>query len=61
MKREFADYLTDIHDSIIAIEEFVDEMTLKEFRDDRKTIYATIRCFEIIGEATNKNSSFFWE
>ena len=53
-KREFADYLQDIHDSIIALEEFVDKMTLTDFKGDKKTIYAAIRCFEIIGEATKK-------
>ncbi len=53
-KREFADYLQDIYDSIIALEEFVSKMTLRDFKGDKKTIYAAIRCFEVIGEATRK-------
>jgi uncharacterized protein with HEPN domain len=59
MKREFADYLRDIYDSIIALEEFVGKMTLKDFKNDKKTIYAAIRCFEIIGEATKKIPNVF--
>jgi len=59
MKREFADYLLDICDSIIALEEFVGKMTLRDFKDDKKTIYAAIRCFEIIGEATKKIPNVF--
>jgi uncharacterized protein with HEPN domain len=44
-KREFADYLQDIYDSIAALEEFVGKMTLRDFKDDKKTIYAAIRFF----------------
>ncbi len=58
-KREFADYLQDIYDSITALEEFVGKMTLKDFKGDKKTIYAAIRCFEVIGEATKKIPSVF--
>jgi uncharacterized protein with HEPN domain len=52
IKREYADYLQDILESIEALEEFVKDMRLKDFKKDRKTVFASIRCFEIIGEAT---------
>ncbi len=51
-KREHSDYLKDIYDSITALEEFVKGMNLKKFTKDRKTVFAAIRCFEVIGEAT---------
>ncbi len=52
-KREFEDYIQDIHDSINAIEEFVKELEFEDFVRDRKTIFAVTRAIEIIGEATN--------
>ncbi|NWF77936.1 MAG: DUF86 domain-containing protein [Chloroflexi bacterium] len=51
-KREYGDYLEDISDSIDAIEEFVKGMEFEDFTKDRKTIFAVVRCIEIIGEAT---------
>ena len=51
-KREYGDYLEDISDSINAIEEFVKGMEFEDFTKDRKTIFAVVRCIEIIGEAT---------
>ena len=59
MKREFTDSLIDICESIIALEEFTGTMTLKDFKDDKKTIYAAIRCFEVMGEATKKIPNVF--
>jgi len=52
IKREYSDYLQDIFESINALEEFVKDMRLTDFKKDRKTMFAAIRCFEIIGEAT---------
>jgi len=58
-RRGFSDYLQDIYESIIALEEFVGKMTLKDFKDDKKTRYAAIRCFEVVGEATKKIPNVF--
>jgi len=44
-------YLTDIQNSIIGIESYIQNMTADEFANDRKTYNATVREFEIIGEA----------
>jgi uncharacterized protein with HEPN domain len=53
-KRETRDYLEDILQSIIDIQDFIDGMTLDQFSADRKTINAVVRSLEIIGEATKK-------
>jgi uncharacterized protein with HEPN domain len=55
-ERDYSDYLQDILDSIVALEEFVSGMKFKDFKNDKKTLFAAIRCFEVIGEAT-KNIS----
>lgn len=52
MKRDVALYLKDILEAMDAIENFVSDMTLEEFKTDDKTSSAVIRKFEIIGEAT---------
>ncbi|MGD9975910.1 MAG: DUF86 domain-containing protein [Desulfatirhabdiaceae bacterium] len=44
-------YLSDILESIEAIESFVDNVDFDFFRQDRKTFSASIRELEIIGEA----------
>lgn len=54
MKREFIDYVQDIIDAIDKIEEFTQGITLEQFSKDDKTLFATVRAFEIIGEATSK-------
>lgn len=54
MKREYVDYVKDIQDSIEKIEEFNKGLTFEEFEKDIKTVFATVRAFEIIGEASNK-------
>ena len=46
-------YLTDIIDSINAISSYTDNLTLESFVLDRKSFQATIREFEVIGEAIN--------
>ena len=51
-KRIFIDSLTDILNEIDRIFKFISDMTFDEFTRDEKTIYAVIRSFEIIGEAT---------
>lgn len=50
-KQLYADYIQDILDSIGDIEEFVKDLSIEEFAEDRKTINAVVRSFEVIGEA----------
>lgn len=57
MTKEYRDYLRDIFDSILSIENFVDGMTIQEFLTDLKTQFAVVRAFEIIGEAASKISN----
>jgi len=51
MKREIGDYIEDIIKAMNAAMEFVNDMSYDEFVKDTKTIYATIRSLEVIGEA----------
>ena len=48
------DYLRDILDAMDKAGEFANGMNFMSFRDDDKTVYATIRALEIIGEAAKK-------
>lgn len=50
-KRVIEDYLQDMLDSIVAIEEFIEGMSVDDFKQDRKTIFAVTRAIEIIGKA----------
>jgi len=54
VKRVYTDYIQDILDSIQDIENFIQEMSYDDFKDDRKTINAVVRSIEIIGEASKK-------
>ncbi len=51
MPRDYEDYLNDILDAILKIEDFTKGMTLETFKEDDKTVFAVIRAMEIIGEA----------
>jgi uncharacterized protein with HEPN domain len=53
-KREFLDYVADIEDAARSISRFIAGMSWTEFARDRKTIFAVVRAFEIIGEAAKK-------
>lgn len=53
-KREYLDYLADIQEAVGSILDFTQDMTWEQFEQDRKTVYAVVRAFEIIGEATKK-------
>jgi len=55
-RRSDAIYLDDILQSVLAIADYVKNCDFEEFRNDRKTYSATIREFEIIGEAIGKIS-----
>lgn len=50
-ERTYLDYVKDIADQISRVENFVKGLSYKEFLQDEKTIYAVVRCFEIMGEA----------
>ena len=50
-KRTYVDYARDIVSEIEKVEDFVKGLSYEEFVEDNKTVYAVIRCFEIMGEA----------
>jgi uncharacterized protein with HEPN domain len=52
MTRDYTVYLSDIIENMDQAVSFIGEMSFEEFTADRKTVYAVVRCFEIIGEAT---------
>lgn len=51
MKRDVSLFIKDIFENIERIEGFTAGMSFKDFLMDEKTIFAIIRCIEIIGEA----------
>ncbi len=53
-ERDFRDFLLDIWKEINHIEEFSRSLGYDELKKDDKTLYAIVRCFEIIGEAAKK-------
>ena len=55
-KRDDKLYISDILDSIKAIEEYIQEIDCDQFIENRMVYSATIRELEIIGEATGKIS-----
>jgi len=54
MKRELLDYVNDILDAVVEVEDFTKDMDFNEFAKDKKTTNAVIRSLEIIGEAAKK-------
>jgi uncharacterized protein with HEPN domain len=54
MKRELRVYLNDILEALQKIKNYTEGLNFDKFSEDAKTIDATIRNFEIIGEATKK-------
>ncbi|MFO0698125.1 MAG: DUF86 domain-containing protein [Nitrospira sp.] len=54
VKREYLDYVADIQEAVSSILVFTDGMTWEQFAADRKTQYAVVRAFEILGEAAKK-------
>lgn len=53
-KRFSEDYLRDIDQAIEDVISFIKDMTFTEFEQDKRTIYATVRAIQIIGEAVKK-------
>ncbi len=49
-------FLEHIREALLDIQHFVAGMTQEEFLSDRKTQYAVLQAFEILGEASNKLS-----
>ena len=49
--RTYIDYARDIITELNRIDNFTKDLSYDEFIKDEKTVYAVIRCFEIIGEA----------
>ena len=50
-RRVYIDFIRDISENIKKIEDFTKGYDYDSFAKDEKTVYAVIRCFEIIGEA----------
>ena len=53
-KIDLRDSLLDIWKELKHIEKFSSNLDYKGFVQDEKTLYAIVRCFEIIGEAVKK-------
>jgi uncharacterized protein with HEPN domain len=53
-KREFRDFIVDIAHCSKKAQEFIYGVSLKDFRDDEKTLFAVMKAIEIIGEASKK-------
>jgi uncharacterized protein with HEPN domain len=54
MPREYRHYLIDILEAIRSIDDYAQDMSFKQFSEDRKTVDAVIRNLEVIGEAAKK-------
>ena len=61
MKSNFTDSLNDIYSSMKLTQEFTDRLSFEDFQDDVKTLYAVIRCIEVIGEAVKRLPDAFRE
>ena len=46
--------LVDIKNSIALARQFVKDYSFTEFKSDQRTVYAVIRCLEIISEASRR-------
>ncbi|MGD0282344.1 MAG: DUF86 domain-containing protein [Dissulfurispiraceae bacterium] len=52
MKRKISLYIDDILTAMGNAEKFIGTMSYEDFFLDQKTMFAVVRCIEIIGEAT---------
>jgi uncharacterized protein with HEPN domain len=52
--RSVVDRLTDIKQNIALARSFVANISFENFRTDTRTLYATVRCLEIISEASRR-------
>lgn len=51
-ERIYIDFIRDIAEHLQKIEKFTEGLDYEGFVKDEKIVYAVIRCFEVIGEAT---------
>lgn len=56
-KRNDKDYLSDIQEAIIKVQQYVEGYDFKRFLEDSKTQDAVVRNLEVIGEASKKVSA----
>lgn len=54
MSRDYLDLLEDIVEHSKYIIEFIGNKTVREFESNKESLFATIRAFEIIGEAARR-------
>ncbi|MFB0516606.1 MAG: DUF86 domain-containing protein [Candidatus Neomarinimicrobiota bacterium] len=50
-KRVYSDYLRDIQEAAEKAQQFIEGLDFEDFAKDEKTVFATVRALEIIGEA----------
>jgi len=53
-ERSIRDYLNDILEMVENICNFTKNMSYEDLERDKKTLYAVIRCLEVLGEAVKK-------
>lgn len=53
-ERTYLDSIEDIEDAIEKVARFIDGFDEEQFVQDDKTVFAVIRAFEILGEATKQ-------
>ena len=53
-ERSIRDYLNDILEMVENIWNFTKNMSYEDSERDKKTLYAVIRCLEVLGEAVKK-------
>ena len=53
-ERDLRDYLNDILEMIEDVNKFIEGMSYENLVNDKKTLYAVIRCLEVVGEAVKK-------
>ncbi|RKZ33910.1 DUF86 domain-containing protein [bacterium] len=53
-ERNIRDYLNDILEMIEDVWNFTNNMSYEDLESDKKTLYAVIRCLEVLGEAVKK-------
>jgi len=54
MKRTYLDFIEDIYEAILKVEDFTDGLDYEAFVYDEKTLYAVRTGLQIIGEASAK-------
>ncbi|SHH27312.1 HepT-like ribonuclease domain-containing protein [Thermosipho atlanticus] len=60
-RKNYVDFVNDMVEMINKIEKFVEGYTFKQFITDEKTVFAVIRCFEVMGEAAKSIPEYIRE